>query len=129
MTNPSLLLVDDDQENLETYKQSLERSAVGWKVNTARDAKTAMAAVGEHHPDVVICDLCLLPSEEVDSNTEPGGMTVLKQVREDDPFVPVILYTQHDKRMLRYEAFSRVPLTAFQRQPQASYRRRTASQG
>ena len=40
MTNPSLLLVDDDQENLETYKQSLERSAVGWKVNTARDAKT-----------------------------------------------------------------------------------------
>jgi CheY-like chemotaxis protein len=77
----SVLVVDDDDETLSLYVQSLKR--LGATVRAAPSAEGALAALEAWRPDVMLCDLHL-----------PGvdGYMLLERMRERDELkdVPVI---------------------------------------
>jgi DNA-binding response OmpR family regulator len=80
---PKLLVVDDEADLLAELKPLLERSGFG--VITALDAATALRLIEQEQPDLVILDI-LLP------NT--SGRDILRQLRQNNNWVPVILLTQ-----------------------------------
>lgn len=77
-----LLLVDDD-ESLRTIYETLLRD-MGFEVDTAADAETALARVAAQSYDAVFSDIQM-----------PGmsGVEFLKAIRHKDPDVPVVLMT------------------------------------
>jgi PAS domain S-box-containing protein/putative nucleotidyltransferase with HDIG domain len=78
----TVLIVDDEQSIRETLSEFLEEE--GHAVVVAADAPSALSAVGETPPDVVVTDIVL-----------PGvtGVTLLKQLRQHAPQVQVIMIT------------------------------------
>jgi two-component system nitrogen regulation response regulator GlnG len=78
----TLLVVDDDRAVLHLVAEAFADSEV--KVLTAGSAADCLAAVRQHHPDVVLLDI-MLP------NT--SGLDVFRQVHEIDPRLPVIFIT------------------------------------
>lgn len=77
-----VLLVDDDADVLALFGDFL-RSA-GYAVVTAQDAATAVKAFAQDKPDVVVADVAL---------GKASGLDVVRQVRQADPLVPVIVIT------------------------------------
>lgn len=77
-----LLLVDDDQDIVQTLKARLIRE--GYNVVTAGDGEEALLKVKQDDPDVILLDL-MLP--------KLNGFEVLKQIREDfkDKWRPIII--------------------------------------
>ena len=65
-------MVDDYQANLELIKRWLARD--GYDVLTASSGNTALEAIAQHHPDLVLLDI-LIP--------EPDGFTVCRRVKQD----------------------------------------------
>lgn len=55
--NPKILLVEDNEDNLETLATFLEFSK--YPVTTARDGKAALEAVENEKPDVIFLDLSI----------------------------------------------------------------------
>jgi CheY-like chemotaxis protein len=77
------VLVADDEEDLrELYSQAL--LDVGYEVDVAPDAKTALAQVAQSAFDLVVSDIVM-----------PGldGISFLKAIHDRDPDLPVILVT------------------------------------
>src|SRR6187401_2523361 len=79
---PSVLLVDDDPAVLRAVGRSLRSR--GYVVVTAQDGEEAAKQIGENAFDVILSDIGM-----------PGidGIQLLRQVREHDLNVPVILIT------------------------------------
>lgn len=94
---PNILIVDDEPENLRSLKRYLEDAAPDWDVSTAQNENEAKGIIKEQSPDVVITDLVMV--------TEQSGMKILRQVKENDPLVMVILVTAFEKKLERYRAF------------------------
>ena len=81
-----LLIVDDDETSLRTLK--LHFSDRGFDVRTAGDADTGLAALADHHSDVVVSDI-RMPGRD--------GLSLLEDIRRDYPTTPVIMVTAfHD---------------------------------
>ncbi|MDI2125945.1 response regulator transcription factor [Yinghuangia seranimata] len=81
---PSVLLADDDTAITEQLGPLLERS--GFDVRTAHDGTAALAAAtGAPAPDLVVLDV-LMPHMD--------GREVLRRIRADGAWIPVILLTQ-----------------------------------
>jgi DNA-binding response OmpR family regulator len=78
-----LLLVDDEESIISTLKTFLELS--GFDVVTARNGVEALAAISQHHPDLVVLDV-LMPHLD--------GRETLRQLRKREDWTPVILLTQ-----------------------------------
>ena len=78
-----ILLVDDDDAIMSTLTPFLERS--GFVVSTARDGEEALRRLPEVHPDLIILDV-LMPKMD--------GRTVLRHLRQNSDWSPVILLTQ-----------------------------------
>ena len=78
-----LLIVDDEADLLAELCPMLERS--GYRVVTASDGEMALAMVAQEAPDLVILDV-LMP--------KLNGRETLRQLRQQDNWVPVILLTQ-----------------------------------
>ncbi|MEM7332706.1 MAG: response regulator transcription factor [Chloroflexota bacterium] len=78
-----LLIVDDEPDLLAELKPLLSRS--GYDVVTANNGVEALTAVSQHQPDLIILDM-LMPLLD--------GRAVLRQLREDNNWTPVILLTQ-----------------------------------
>ncbi len=82
--NVKVLLVDDEQEFVETLGERLETR--GFKVETALNGDEGMAKVGEFQPDVIILDV-LMPGKD--------GIETLKEVKARYPLVEVMMLTGH----------------------------------
>ena len=78
----TILAVDDDKASLEMLKDLISMS--GFQVFGASDGNEAMAVFSEKHPDLVITDIRMPHSD---------GLEVLRNIREMDETVPVILVT------------------------------------
>ena len=94
---PSILIVDDDPNNLDSLKQELEDSNPTWIVLTAQSEREAKSVLSECSIDVVISDLVMA--------TDQSGMDVLRQAKEKDSLIMVILITAFEKKLDRYCAF------------------------
>ncbi|HMD32700.1 MAG TPA: response regulator, partial [Candidatus Acidoferrales bacterium] len=79
-----LLLVEDKAELRGVLRKALERA--GWTVSEAGDAAAAIAKIRQMRFLLVLTDLKL-----------PGGsgLDVLREVKEADPDIPVILMTAY----------------------------------
>ncbi len=79
-----ILLVDDEQEFVETLSERLQMRDMD--THAVFDGKAALEQVQSHPPQVMIVDLKM-----------PGmdGIQVLRQVRQTHPFVRVIVLTGH----------------------------------
>lgn len=78
-----VLLVDDDAAILSTLTTFLKLS--GFAVENASDGQKALEAVKRHAPDVIVLDV-LMPTM--------NGREVLRSLRNEKNWVPVILLTQ-----------------------------------
>ena len=83
MTRPKLLIVDDEADLLAELKPLLERS--GYQVRTALNGEQALEIVKEDRPDLIVLDM-LMPRLD--------GRGVLRQLRQNDDWTPVLLLTQ-----------------------------------
>ncbi|HEY1696323.1 MAG TPA: sigma-54 dependent transcriptional regulator [Polyangiaceae bacterium] len=79
-----VLIVDDEPNLRKILTAQLTRD--GYEVMSAEDGEQGLAAIKEHHIDLVITDLKM---PKVD------GMTLLRKALEDDPELPIVLITAH----------------------------------
>lgn len=77
-----LLLADDDEVLLKGLKRTL--TSVGYEVTTCTDGSDVISKVEEDEPDLVILDI-MLPGRD--------GLSVLKEIRDRYPDLPVIMLT------------------------------------
>lgn len=96
----NILLVDDEVEFASTLAERLELRGINARV--AYDGESALKAVAEDEPQVMVLDVMM-----------PGlkGLDVLQRVREGHPRVQVILLTGQGKTRdgidgMRYGAFA-----------------------
>jgi CheY-like chemotaxis protein len=79
---PRILIVEDDQVTAHAYAQSLLRA--GYEVRVAATGPDALAQVALWQPDGILLDV-LLP--------ELDGIEVLRQIRRQQPDLPVVICT------------------------------------
>ena len=79
-----LLLVDDEEAITSMLAPFFERS--GFRVDVAGDGAAGLVAYHTRHPDVVVCDV-MMPVMD--------GREMVRRLRQDGHWVPVVLLTQH----------------------------------
>ncbi|MEW6380985.1 MAG: response regulator [bacterium] len=79
---PNILIVDDDEELCNIYKEALEDE--GYGIATAQNGKQALAKMKEEHFDLIIADKNM---------PQMGGARLLKAIRKKDPIVKIVLIT------------------------------------
>jgi class 3 adenylate cyclase/CheY-like chemotaxis protein len=94
---PKIVIVDDEVENLNSLKRFLEGASLGWNIYTAQSEREFETVMKVQNPDVVISDLVMA--------SEQSGMEILRQAKQKDPLVMVILVTAFEKKLDRYRAF------------------------
>ncbi len=77
-----LLLADDDEVLLKGLKRTL--TSAGYEVMTCTNGSEVISKVEEDDPDLVVLDI-MLPGKD--------GLSVLKEIRERYPDLPVIMLT------------------------------------
>jgi DNA-binding response OmpR family regulator len=82
-----ILVVDDEKNILKLYKAELEDE--GYTVVTANSGKEALDVFRQENPDLVTLDI-MMP--DID------GIQVLRQLKQENPQVPVIMLTAYDYR-------------------------------
>jgi DNA-binding response OmpR family regulator len=80
-----LLLVEDDKPLATGLRQALQKS--GYSVNHVEYGEFALTAIKAERPDIVVLDIGL---PDID------GISVLKQLRQSDADLPVLLLTARD---------------------------------
>jgi DNA-binding response OmpR family regulator len=83
MADPHVVIADDDEAITDNLAAFLRRS--GFTVDTVGDGEAALAAIGRLDPDLVVLDV-LMPGLD--------GRAVLRRIRADGNWVPVLLLTQ-----------------------------------
>lgn len=84
--NPiNILVVDDEAVLAELVSMALRYE--GWKIATAADGASAIAAARSTRPDAVVLDV-MLP--------DMSGLDVLRKLRETNPNIPVLVLTAKD---------------------------------
>ncbi|MBP1857242.1 sigma-54-dependent transcriptional regulator [Rhizobium herbae] len=93
MSDPRVLLVDDEEEMRRSTAQAL--GLFGLEVDTFSSAEDVLELIGYSFPGVVVSDIRM-----------PGmdGMTLLQRIREVDAEIPVILVTGHGDVQLAVKA-------------------------
>jgi two-component system, NtrC family, response regulator AtoC len=88
------VLIADDEKNMRwVLAESL--AGEGYEVVEATNGKEALAAVDEHHPDLMVLDH-KMPS--------PDGMEVLRRIRAKGETFPIIMLTAHGNVATAVEA-------------------------
>ena len=94
MTNePTVLVVDDNQDLLETFSRILKRR--GFNVATAENGISAVDKFKEHRFDVTLMDIVM---------PEMNGVEAFRKIREMDPEAMVILMTAYSEEELMQTA-------------------------
>lgn len=90
---PIVLVADDDASILEILKLGFRSK--GYEVITASDGKSAIQAIEQSRPDLLVLDIEM-----------PGltGIEVLRHLRKDWPALPVVIMTAHGTISLAVEA-------------------------
>jgi CheY-like chemotaxis protein len=81
------MVVDDEKNILMLYKSELEDE--GYEVVTANSGREALEVFDKEKPDLVTLDI-MMP--DID------GIQVLRQLKQKNPNVPVIMLTAYDYR-------------------------------
>lgn len=81
------ILIVDDQEDIRALIQGILEDE-GYSTREAADSTTALSAMAEKKPDLVVLDIWL-------ENSEHDGMEVLKRIVKNDPSLPVIMISGH----------------------------------
>ena len=79
-----VLVVEDDQDLLEAICTTLELS--GYQALAATNGNDAMSIIREHHVGIVVSDVQMKPLD---------GLTLLKQIKDFAPELPVLLMTAY----------------------------------
>lgn len=98
---PTLLIVDDEKENLDALTLALGDENKTWKIKTASSAQQALEILTEQSKqnepiDVLLTDLVM--------ESEQSGMDMLRNARRIDPMLMTILFTAKEKSLDRYQA-------------------------
>jgi nitrogen regulation protein NR(I) len=93
---PTLLIVDDERNVLYALKKGLH--ADGLRIVTAQTGKAGIEAAAHEKPDAVLLDVRL---------PDLSGLDVLKELRQTDPKLPVIVMTTHGTAETAIEAIQR----------------------
>lgn len=80
----NILLVDDEEDFLETTSRRLRRR--GFEVKTAARCRDAIPEVSAGWPDVVVLDVML---------SDADGMECLRRIKRQAPQLPVLMLTGH----------------------------------
>jgi len=86
---PTVLVVDDNEDLLETFSMILKRR--GFNVETAEDGASAVDKFREHHFDVTLMDI-IMPNM--------NGVEAFRKIREMQPGAMVILMTAYSEEEL-----------------------------
>ncbi|MGR5065535.1 sigma-54-dependent transcriptional regulator [Photobacterium sp. DNB22_13_2] len=99
-----VLIIDDDQDVLDSYQQLLEMS--GFKVKAITDPTLATTLLHKNWPGVVVTDMYM-----------PGlnGMDLLEYIKNLDPELPVIMITGHGDIPMAVDAVKRGALDFLQK--------------
>jgi two-component system, NtrC family, response regulator AtoC len=79
-----VLLVDDEEKIRASFSKGLE--GMGYEVATVGAARAALEKIAEDTPDIVISDLVM---------PEMDGLSLLAEIKERNPNLPVIIITGH----------------------------------
>lgn len=82
-----IMVVDDEKNILMLYQSELEEE--GYEVVAANSGKEALELFDKEKPDLVTLDI-MMP--DID------GIQVLRQLKQKDPNIPVIMLTAYDYR-------------------------------
>lgn len=82
-----IMVVDDEKNILMLYKSEMEDE--GYEVVTANSGKEALELFDKEKPDLVTLDI-MMP--DID------GIQVLRQLKQKNPNIPVIMLTAYDYR-------------------------------
>jgi two-component system, OmpR family, response regulator CpxR len=82
--NIRVLLVDDEEQFVETLAQRLE--VRDFSVSTADSGDAALGWLADHETDVIILDV-LMPGKD--------GIQTLREIKRNNPLVEVIMLTGH----------------------------------
>lgn len=93
----TVLLVEDNANELKAYQLHIQDSGVGWKLLTATNEHEAAKIIQEQQIDAVVTDLLMI--------NEESGLQVLRAAKAKDPFLMVLLVTAHGEKLDRYQAF------------------------
>lgn len=94
-TSYSVLIVDDDASLRETLRRMVE--SVGYDVHCAEDARTAIANVTDHEPDIIITDI-YMPAGD--------GFELLNWLRNNGIRTPVIAMSGSSSGSGEYDQLS-----------------------
>ncbi|UQA57252.1 Shedu anti-phage system protein SduA domain-containing protein [Polyangium aurulentum] len=90
-----ILLVEDDNQNAEDYREWLK--AAGYEVARAEAAEDGLSLAASSKPDAVVLDL-QIPSQprRTDEHID-HGLRTLEGLLRDDPFRPIVVATAHSR--------------------------------
>ena len=102
-----VLLIEDEANIIEAIRFLLSRE--GWRVDTHSDGTTAVDAVRDTRPDLLVLDY-MLPGR--------SGMDILKELRADPDFaaLPILMLTARGQARDRDEA-ERAGVSRFMTKP------------
>ncbi len=86
MSQPKILVVDDEKHIRMLYREELE--AEGYTVATSDGEEDILDVVGRETPTIVILDIKL--------GVNRSGLDLLQEIRSKDQQIPVILSTAYD---------------------------------
>ncbi|WFS61531.1 response regulator [Pseudodesulfovibrio thermohalotolerans] len=86
MSQPKILVVDDEKHIRMLYREELE--ADGYTVATSDGEEDILDVVAREHPTIVILDIKL--------GVNRSGLDLLQEIRTKDQQIPVILSTAYD---------------------------------
>jgi len=95
ITDPSLLLVDDDPDFLIVLQDLLPFHLGQLKIDTATSGTEALALMQRNRYDAVISDVRM---------PDMDGLALLERVSKEQPETPFLLMTAHGDSHLGYEA-------------------------
>lgn len=82
MDSPKILIVDDNEELCNIFKEALEEE--GYQITTAQNGRQALAKAKQMHFDLIITDKNM---------PIMGGVRLLKSIRQLDPEVKIVMVT------------------------------------
>jgi DNA-binding NtrC family response regulator len=82
--NVKVMLIDDEQEFVETLAERLQTR--GFTVSSALSGDEGLGKLPEAKPDVVILDV-LMPGKD--------GIQTLKEIKDENPLIEIMMLTGH----------------------------------